>query len=276
MIKVLDLFSGTQSVKKALTEKFKIKKWVINGLKNKAYIGFKELDSVGNGVNPIVEYIGVDIYSPEDENLILDLSEDNIVKKIVKELGNWTPDFIWNSPICNKFSTACAYKGGNLFFEKVGLDEIKIRTKWEDKNNKAYPYEKCKENSKRYIEESKLALKLHTNGKKIIDYFNVPFAIENPRRAMSKYLYKEYENNFTSYCMYGFKYEKPTTIYSNKKINLKICNHKPKREFHTIMLSGNKKDYTNGRKNMSSYSQRSSVPPKLIVSILDQLLYVKA
>ena len=52
-IKILDLFSGTQSVKKALI------------LKNIDY-----------------EYYGIDIYSPEDENIILDLSQDDIVLRM--------------------------------------------------------------------------------------------------------------------------------------------------------------------------------------------------
>ena len=87
MIKVLDLFAGTQSVKNALNE----------------------FD---------IDYKGIDIYSPEGENIILDLTQDNIVERLLEKLGNWKPDFIWASPVCNKFSLGSVVKGGgNICFE---------------------------------------------------------------------------------------------------------------------------------------------------------------
>jgi hypothetical protein len=61
-IKVLDLFSGVQSVKKSL--KFIKKELNIN-----------------------LEYYGVDIYSPEDQNLIVDLSKENALENLKKKLN---------------------------------------------------------------------------------------------------------------------------------------------------------------------------------------------
>lgn len=267
MIRILDLFAGTQSVRKAITELFKIYSWSFT---DGVWYG-QRLEHIGSS-KTTVEYIGIDIYSPEFQNIHFDLTQDNIVEKLKEVLPeNWIPHFIWASPVCNKFSTAVAATGGNLFFEiDYETETIKPRTNFGEgvSMNKIY---KKPENWTRYTSEAELALVLHENTKKIIDYYNVPFIIENPRRALSRYLYKEYTHNYTSYCMYGYEYQKPTTIYSNVKINLLDCDHKNKREAHTIMLSGNKKDYTNGRKNMSNYAKRSSVPPKLIKEIIKQL-----
>lgn len=55
MLKILDLFAGTQSIKKTFPE---------------------------------CDYRGVDIYSPEGENIILDLSQENIVEKLLEKLGD--------------------------------------------------------------------------------------------------------------------------------------------------------------------------------------------
>ena len=271
MIKVLDLFAGTQSVRKALTEKFDVAYWTTwdrlgysyeNGYKIEELVyGFPK-----KGYEAVVMYIGVDIYSPEDENLIFDLAQENVVDELKTVLGEWTPDVIWASPVCNKFSTACAYKGGNLFFERNKEEgTIKVRTVMDDDTNKKYWN---KDKLPQYQEDARLALKLHENTKKIVDFFNVPFAIENPRMAMSKYLYKDYINNYAAYCQYGFKYEKPTTIYSNKELNLNKCNHKDKKQEHSLVLSGSGND---GRKTVRSYTKRSAVPSKLIQGVLEVL-----
>jgi hypothetical protein len=56
-IKILDLFAGGQSVKKALK-------------------------------NENIEYKGIDILAPSlNDNIIFDLSQDNIVEKLKKELN---------------------------------------------------------------------------------------------------------------------------------------------------------------------------------------------
>lgn len=261
MIKVLDLCSGTQSVRKALEEKYNIVAWLysnIGGLKQ--YYGWDQENTDKKG-NHTIEYVGIDIYSPElgAFNTILDLTQDNIVEKIKDVLGNWKPDFIWASPVCNTFSNACAYKGGNIYFEvdkEKGI--IKPREKMDDINNKKY---KDLSRLQIYQERAKKALKLHDNCRKIIDYFNVQFVIEQPRTARSKYLYKDLVSNYTTYCMYGFDYKKPTTIYSNVKIDLKLCDHKK----HLKQIGGIKQ-------GVKTYKEKSSVPPLLIKDIIKQLL----
>lgn len=145
--KVLDLFSGTQSVKKGLKK-----------------------------MNIDFEYYGIDIYSPEEENIILDLSEENIVEKLKKKLPEgWHPDFIWASPVCDKFSIASAVKGGNVYFEKI-KNGIKIRENFKPLLNSQYKNKDHQE----AINEAKFAIKLVQNMNLIIKYYNCDFVIENP------------------------------------------------------------------------------------------------
>ena len=228
-MKVLDLFSGTQSVRKGL-----------------------------DTMNIDYEYYGIDIYSPEQENIILDLSQDDIVEKVVKCLPKgWKPDFIWASPVCRIFSIATAVKGGNVYFEK-SRNGVKPR-----KN--LLPLKKTQFSSytKEYIDrETKLHLKLVENMQKILDYYECDFVIENPRSSyMVYYLNPLYVPNKVDYCMYGYDYKKPTTIYSNYNLDLKTCNH----NYHETKIGTLRKRNKIAAKG---YTQIASVPPELIAAIL--------
>lgn len=234
-VKILDLFSGTQSVRKALD--------------------LLKID---------YEYYGIDIYSPEEENIILDLSQDDIIQKVKAALPeNWKPDFIWASPVCRLFSIATAVKGGNVYFEKTKTG-IKPR-----ENLKPLQNTQFKNYTLDYIKkETTLHLKLVNNMQKIIDYYNCDFVIENPRTSyMIYYLNQMYIPNKVDYCMYGFEYQKPTTIYSNYNLNLKRCNHK----VHYIKLGSLTKSSRHKetfQKHVNNYAERASVPPLLIKHIL--------
>ena len=234
VFKILDLFSGTQSVKKGLD------------LLNIEY-----------------EYYGIDIYSPEEENIILDLSQDNIVEKLLELLPkDWKPDFIWASPVCNKFSIATAVKGGTVYFEKI-KNGIKPRENLEPLQNTVYKnvtIEKIKD-------DTSLHLKLVENMQKILDHYNTDFVIENPRTSyISYFLNPLYVKNEVDYCMYGYEYQKATSIYSNYVLNLKRCNHKGKHETKLGTNRGNKKT------SKTTYAERSSVPPLLIQEILKHFI----
>ena len=222
MLKVLDLFSGTQSVRKALDE-----------------------------MNIEYEYYGIDIYSPEEKNVILDLSQDDIVSELIGVLPKgWIPDFIWASPICNYFSIATAVNGGTVYFErtKYGVKPRENLKPLQNTQFKNYTLEEI-------TEKNSLSIKLVKNMQLILDYYDVDFVIENPRTSyMIYYLNPLYVPNKVDYCMYGFEYKKPTTIYSNYNLGLKTCNHE----------SHNK----NFKDDIRKYSERASVPPKLIASIL--------
>lgn len=97
MLKILDLFAGTQSTRKAI-----------------------ELMTIE------YDYKGVDIYSPEEENIIFDLSQDNIVEKLKEVLGDWKPDIIWASPLCTTFSRATCIKNGTLSYV-LENEQVRIR-----------------------------------------------------------------------------------------------------------------------------------------------------
>ena len=222
MVKILDLFSGTQSVRKALD--------------------LMEIE---------YEYYGIDIYSPEEENIILDLSQDDIVDRLLEVLpSGWQPDFIWASPVCNKFSTVHRCSNGNYYYEKTATG-LKPRENFDIRL--PFGYENKDFNQAQV--DAKLHLKLVKNMNEIIDYYYVDFVIENPLHSFIERLMPfEYKKNRADYCMYGFDYQKPTAIYSNYLLPLKTCNHNGK---HKLSVQ-----------DMGDYQRKSSVPPKLIEDIL--------
>ena len=150
MIKVLDLFAGTQSVKKALEQ-----------------------------MSVQFEYIGIDIYSPEWDlqnksgsksykNEFLDLSRDQIVQKLLKVLPkNWKPDFIWASPPCNVFSRAITGTGGNYYFDEDKINKtIKIKNANFGKGNNRKVYLTIGEHQGHINSSAKKGLKMFENTKK--------------------------------------------------------------------------------------------------------------
>lgn len=261
---------GSQSVRKALEETFDIVHWELRC--GYVYYGHKKWNGIGTPTNDaVVSYIGVDIYSPEGKNLILDLTQDDIVNKLKEKLGDWTPDFIWASPICNKFSMVLTGKGGNYYFEfDKENDYIKPRENWDIKVQRHMNKYNNEEGRDKARNDALLALKMHENTKRIINAFNVPFAIENPASAMSEYIWKDKVKNVAHYCAYGFDYKKPTAIYSSIDLNLKKCSGGHK---HATMIGEkNKPKPTHWDKNLSTYANRSSVPPMLIKEIIKQLI----
>lgn len=285
MIKILDLFAGTQSVKKMLTEKYKIEYWVCvyknSTFKNGALVwrglpvwkGYRETDKEKS--YQVVEYIGIDIESPENENFIFDLSQTNIVEKLKHFLKGWKPDFIWGSPVCNKFSQATTGPNGNTYFI-VENNQIRLREIEEYKDVKHNGFNKKPENWSKYYNEAKLAMSLHTNLVKIIEEFDAPFAIENPQNSLAKYIYKNMIKNVAHYCAYGFEYKKPTAIYSNKEISLlKHTNDETHRHIQFDRINKNVNWPSHWNKEVSTYANRSSVPPKLVREIYEELLNEK-
>lgn len=222
MIKILDLFSGTQSVRKALD------------LHNVEY-----------------EYYGIDIYSPEEDNIILDLSQDDIVDKVVATLpDNWKPDFIWASPVCSKFSRLSTGKGGNFYYEFTKFG-IKPRTNWDINIQPNYMGR-----VKGAYDEAVLHIILVENMLKILKYYDSDYIIENPYTSLIERLLPVLViKNKVDYCRYGFNYKKPTAIYSNKMLDFKTCNHKT----HKVKIQTND--------SFMSYELRASVPPQLIIDI---------
>ena len=237
MFKMLDLYGGTQSNKKGL---------------DLLDIEYK--------------YYAIDIYSPEGENIILDLSQDDIVEKLVEVLPKgFKPDLLWMGIPCNKFSLATAVKGGNLYFQKDGKN-IKIREDFEVLKNTVYK----NKNTETIQEEAALAIKLVNNAIEIANYYDCDFIIENPWSSyIVHFLDPMLIRNKVDYCMYGYDYQKPTCIYSNYVLNLKTCNHT---ELHTAKI-GSKTTKKDIKQNKNfSYQQKASVPPLLIQEILKHFI----
>jgi hypothetical protein len=76
------------------------------------------------------------------------------------------------------------------------------------------------------------------------------------------------------YCRYGYLYKKPTHIWTNKDIQLKVCNNdtpcpsyrKYKRHLYTAQCSRNNRE--GSAPGTSTLGARYSVPPKLIQQLL--------
>ena len=221
-MKILDLFSGTQSVRKAL-----------------------------DTMNVEYEYYGIDIYSPEEENIILDLSQDNIVQRVIEVLPkDWKPDFIWASPVCNKFSVVNRMENGNFYYEKTP-NGLKPRENY----NCNWPFNYENKDLNVANQEAKLHLKLVKNMLSIIEHYNCDFAIENPLHSfMERLMPFDFKKNRADYCAYGFDYQKPTAIYSRYLLPLWRCTGDHE---HKLQVQ-----------DMSDYQRKSSVPPKLIKQIL--------
>jgi hypothetical protein len=115
--------------------------------------------------------------------------------------------------------------------------------------------------------EAAYHLNLVSNMQKVIDYYDCNFIIENPATSYIKnFLNPLYIMNRADYCMYGFDYKKPTTLYSNYVLNLKTCNHK--QHDRKIGSRTTKQKYGETQGKVNRYQQRASVPPKLVKQIL--------
>lgn len=264
MIKILDLYAGTQSVRKSI----KVDRWGLD-LDRSVYLGW---------INGKVEYeyFGIDIYNPQGNiNLHIDLANPD-TEQLLGEIqdcltDDWIPDFIWASPICNWFSTAINAKGGGNFYFEVGEDKIPYpRQNWNITiRDYMWKYLTTDENGVNEAHKrAKMGLQMIENTFAIMDLYKVPFAIENPANNFAKpiYLAKGVIANKAAYCQYGFEWRKYTNIYTSEKIKLNdLCLH----QFHKYTM-GKKVDES--QISLSGYAKRSTVPPELIESVITQLM----
>ena len=184
------------------------------------------------------------------------------------------PDLVFASPPCETFSMASAShyrktnKGGNLYYYSDGSPITDLIDWLSGSCNNIVAY---KGDKRKYFEEISKKRKshalLHENTEKIIKYFDVPFAIENPMASLAWHKFyqnssellvvPDYYDSFAFYSAYSRNLtEKPTRIRSNFQLVLK-----PKPRFRVRTL-----------KQVHNSNDRSAMPHELIRSIVNQLL----
>lgn len=166
-MKVLVLFAGTSSIEKS------IEKYNLNN-------------------DTDIEYRGLDMEAKWNHHYTC-----NILKwDYIKELTDWTPDYIHSSFVCCEFSQL-KYTSNHIRNLELGYSLIK-------KTFEIFDF-------------------IKTLNKNII------ITCENPRNKFARNYdkLKEINRYETSYCMYGFKYMKPTDFWCNYTLDIKkICSKK--------------------------------------------------
>jgi len=131
---------------------------------------------------------------------------------------------------------------------------------------------------KKMKESDKLVDKVY----EIIEYFNVPYFIENPytSRLKDRKCMKAPYQNSCSYCKYDFPYQKRTIIFSNMKLSLLNCKKDCGKmlgnlHYNNIGKSKNSTRYAKlKQKGIKNYGktfnlhERWRIPPKLIRHII--------
>ena len=153
-------------------------------------------------------------------------------------------DFIWASPECKVYSIL-----QNTWF-KTGKRGDK--GKWDDAEHLQRVREEHGQFSKRALE--------------IIDYFKPKaWFIENPWASAMKDLthFQERPSYRFDYCRFGFTYQKPTRIWTNKELIEMKCECKEK---HKFRLGANSQGFRHKTewKDTTDINQRYSIPPELI------------
>jgi hypothetical protein len=168
-----------------------------------------------------------------------------------KELP-FVPDFLWASPPCTTYSVAA---GG---------------------------HHRTKADMKGKTDTARLHDRILKRVVKMIRYFekknpNLKWCFENPRGLMmyAKQV-EDLQRTRCCYCKYGHKFMKPTDLWSNFPLTLKMCRNKQKggAEFCHHERAPGKKNRGTAKKGgvlgTSSINERYAIPPKLIEAVLDQ------
>lgn len=208
-----------------------------------------------------------------------------------KVLNGWVPDVIEISVPCETFSGITHMKGGgNLYYQaiyeyskkgrKLRVTGITARTDFTiDKRLIKKDQKKIRAKQLQHLAYVTKSIELIKQFKAINP--NVVFLIENPATGYIRYIIQpllDCIENKTTYCMYGSKFRKETSIFSNVELSLKYC---PKHKDGVVDLCGGHTDgfvqrYDNKRQakgvvQKSSYLERSSIPDKLCLDILTQV-----
>ena len=217
---------------------------------------FKGTGSIGK----IAEEMGYEVVSLD----ILAKYKPTIVSDILTwDYTEYEPgyfDVIWSSPECKIFSplqtTHCM---------KVGKTQAdyKKKMKWESME---HLWNAQQENGK-FVKQVL----------KIIKYFEPKeWFIENPWNSKMKDLefMKDLPSYRFDYCRFGYPYQKPTRIWTNKKFENMTCNCKKnpktgKKHAFNIGISSAQLLREGMDKDTTTLDQRYSIPPKLVKHLLE-------
>jgi len=150
---------------------------------------------------------------------------------------------IWASPDCTYFSTAQ--------YRWIKSEKTKDSYKWESREHLETKRRECWKYVERVVQ--------------IIEYFNPPaFFIENPARGAMRHVpvlasIPKYE---FAYCQFGFLYQKPTAIWSNRPLVSNKCKCIGKH----IAQIGNKRDA--GGSYVATTNDRYKIPAPLLLYLL--------
>jgi len=211
MVKVLELFKGTGSVGKYITENY-----------------------------PEYEVISLDILKKYNPTIVSDI--------LTWDYKTYDPehfDIIWASPECKIFSA---------------LQKTHIGRKWKTK------------------EDLEIARKEHwcfpLKVLEIIEYFKPKvFFIENPYYSAMKDIpeMKLIKSFRFDYCAFGYKYRKPTRIWTNLNLEEKICSCKV-HDFRLGIISEKFFNKNNIKADSTNLNERYSIPQDLLNYLFENAL----
>ena len=226
-----------------------------------------ELFAGSRSIGKVAEELGYEVFSCDINNFDGIDYVGNILEFDYSKIP-FTPDIIWASPPCEKWSLACGVEGGNIYWESIKEKGKTIGIKPRENFNVNAKYTILK-TPDRVSEERNLHLSILNKTLEIINHYKPKaYFIENPFGFMRFYLEDKVEFiNFCTYCQYGFPYRKPTNIFSNIELELKSC--KIGGGCHSNNL------YSRGKVNklreksiVNTYYERSKIPKELCLAIL--------
>ncbi len=159
-------------------------------------------------------------------------------------------DIIWASPECKVFSI---------------LQHTWLKTPKTEKTGR-YKWESHEHLNQVRLENGKYSKK----ALEIIDYFKpTMWFIENPWASAMKKLehFKGVSSYRFDYCRFGYDYQKPTRIWSNKKLDDVICSCEQRHNFR-LGINSQQLLHRTSFQDTTSINQRYSIPPQLIEHLL--------
>jgi hypothetical protein len=143
---------------------------------------------------------------------------------------------------------------------------------------------RTKENMYGKTEAGVLGLKILKKTLEIINYFlklnpSLKYCIENPKALMRHAECMKNLDRYTCcYCKYNFEYMKPTDIWANFPLELKMCSYnkvnKPNNCHHQTVMGSHKNRKRSGVQRVKTQDERYKIPSELTKDIFKQLGFI--